>query len=324
MKKKFKILAVASIAAAFLVFAGTALAWGGGSVTDVSCPEIHLVLPVESGPWQVDVVSGAVTSASQAESAPVLYSEQVNGSSYPIVLGDFYTLTNAQQTVTAVAGNAANLSDGFVYKTDSLGANCKAPAGTPGPQGPAGPAGPTGPQGPTGPTGPAGPKGNTGPAGPQGPAGPSGGAGLPGLVGPQGPSGPAGPAGPQGPAGPSVSIKKTPTPSTATISLKTSFFDQDPQPAKAASAPAYSCRIVNLDPALLHGLDHWQVQCRNATVLSGGRWFIDGRQVHNAHWTYTSNGGRQLNSWLFDQNVWTLPHVYGHYTITYRGNVRVS
>lgn len=151
--------------------AAVAQAWGGASITDVSCPEIHATLPAESGPWLVEAVAGPASTVSQAGSLPVLYRVQVNGSSLPIVLGGFYTSTGAQQTVTVVAGNAANLSDGFVYRTVSV-ANCKAPAGTPGPQGPAGPQGPVGPAGPQGATGAAGPQG------PQGVPGATGGSAI--------------------------------------------------------------------------------------------------------------------------------------------------
>lgn len=144
-----------------LVMAGTAFAWGGASITDVSCPELHAVLPPESGPWKVEVVEGVVSSVSQLSGKTVLYARNVNGSSYPQVLGGFYTPTDDQYTVTVVAGNAANTSDGFVYKTVTVN-YCSAPKGTPGPQGPAGPQGPTGPAGPPGATGSPGPPGATG------------------------------------------------------------------------------------------------------------------------------------------------------------------
>lgn len=57
-------------------------------------------------------------------------------------------------------------------------------------------------------------------------------------------------------------------------------------------------------------------------MLAGWTWTVAGRRVHDEHWTYTSDGGRRLNSWLFDESVWTLPHVYGHYVVTAAGRVR--
>jgi hypothetical protein len=168
MKKRLAIFVV--VAAASLFCAAVALAWGGASVTDVSCPEIHALLPVESGPWKVEAVVGAVTSPSQLSGKQVLLNVNLDGSGYPEVIGKLYAPTDSLTTVTVVAGNAANISDGFVYKTVVL-TNCSAPAGTPGPRGPAGP---QGPQGPAGPQGPQGPTGGVGPQGPVGGAGPSG------------------------------------------------------------------------------------------------------------------------------------------------------
>lgn len=158
------------VGALSLFTAAVALAWGGASITDVSCPEVHAVLPVESGPWKVEAVVGSATSPSGLSGKQVLLNINLNGSSYPQVIGKLYAPTDAQTLVTVVAGNAANLSDGFVYKTVEL-TNCSAPSGTPGPQGPQGPAGPQGPiglPGPSGGVGPQGPTGGTGPAGPPG------------------------------------------------------------------------------------------------------------------------------------------------------------
>lgn len=167
------LLAVLGSTIALLAFASTALAWGGAMITDVSCPEIHLTLPPESGPWWVEAIVGAVSSPYEVGGKPILVDDNdVAGSVYPVVVGGLYTKTDEQTVVTVVAGSAANLVDGFVYKTVSL-VNCLAPAGTPGPAGPPGIPGPAGPPGPSGTPGPPG-VGTPGPAGPPGPQGPPG------------------------------------------------------------------------------------------------------------------------------------------------------
>lgn len=167
-----RILVFAAVMVLPLLYAATALAWGGASITDVSCPEIHAVLPTESGPWEVEAVIGSVTSPSQLPGKTVIFvNRTVQGSSYLSVVGKLWTPTDASTVVTVVAGNAANISDGFVHATYSL-TGCSAPSATQGPQGPAGPQGPSGPQGPQGPAGS---------AGPQGPSGSPGSPGAPGT-----------------------------------------------------------------------------------------------------------------------------------------------
>lgn len=110
------------------------------------------------------------------------------------------------------------------------------------------------------------------------------------------------------------------------LTLSESYFNKDPQPLfqddRATRSSRLGCQIVGPPASQLHGLAHWQVRCRNATVLPGWKWSVDGRLVHDEHWTYTSDGGRRLSSWLFDASVWTIPHVYGRYTVEARGRVR--
>lgn len=192
-----KILAIASLAGAFLLSPASALAWDGGQVTDVSCPEIHFIAKPENGPWKVKAVEGIATSASQLAGKTVLYDKNIAGSNYPQVTGNFYLPTSATKVVTVALGNASNMADGFVYKVVQM-SNCQPPAGIQGPPGPAGPKGDTGPRGPAG---PAGADGATGPAGPRGTEGPAGADGANGPAGPAGPMGPAGPLGPIGPVG---------------------------------------------------------------------------------------------------------------------------
>jgi hypothetical protein len=113
-------------------------------------------------------------------------------------------------------------------------------------------------------------------------------------------------------------------PHVVRVKLRLPFFNQDPplkSLAQTAKASRYGCRIVG-PRTKLHGLAHWRVQCRNAKVLPGWRWYINGRRVHSEHWTYTTNKGRTLNSWLFDTRAWRIPNIYGHYTLTVKGKVR--
>lgn len=112
-------------------------------------------------------------------------------------------------------------------------------------------------------------------------------------------------------------------PHVVSVTLHLRYFNQDPQPvAMVSKAAPYGCRIVGPPASQLHGLVHFQVRCRSAKVLTGWKWYVDGRLVHNEHWTYTSDGGRRLNSWLFDSTVWSRPMIWGHYTITAKGKVR--
>jgi hypothetical protein len=148
----------------------------------------------------------------------------------------------------------------------------------------------------------------------------------PPTSGPPGPPGPPGapgqPGSPGTPGGHHHKPKKH-HPHVVQMKVKLQFFNQDPQPlAQVSEGAKYGCRIVG-PRTKLHGLTHWRVQCRHATVLSGWRWYINGHRVRNEHWTYTSHHGRQLNSWLFDHQAWRYPRIYGHYTIMAVGKVRV-
>lgn len=123
-------------AVATLAMASSAFAWNGGQITSVSCPEIHLKLPVESGNWQVWAV----------ENGKTVYSTQVPGASFEQVVGGFWMPDNATHKGYVYAANAANLNDGKVSLPYQL-TGCASPIGAPGPPGPAGPAGPAGPPG---------------------------------------------------------------------------------------------------------------------------------------------------------------------------------
>lgn len=133
------------------VLPASALAWDGGKIKSVSCPEIHFYAPPETGAWRVEAVEGVAQSPQQLAGKTILYSVDVQGSWFGQVVGGFYLPDNASHTVTVVIGNAANIADGFQYYTTVM-TNCAAPKGTPTP-GPAGPAGPQGPAGPAGPPG---------------------------------------------------------------------------------------------------------------------------------------------------------------------------
>jgi hypothetical protein len=131
---------------------------------------------------------------------------------------------------------------------------------------------------------------------------------------------------------PTPTVTPTPTPTPhhphiVQVKVKMRFFNEDPQRALTRAArvgkPApYGCRIVG-PRKKLHGLAHWHPQCSGAAVLPGWHWYINGRRVHNTRWTYTTNHGRQLNSWLFDHNAWWVhPNIFGYYNISARGPVR--
>jgi len=130
-----------------MALAPAAFAWQGAKVVSISCPEIHALLPVENGKWQV---------TAKDEQGHVLLSVQVPGHSYEQVIGGLYTLDNATHQVTVTVANAANANDGRVTLTRQL-TNCASPLGVPGPPGPPGPAGPPG----VGTPGPPGPPGTT-------------------------------------------------------------------------------------------------------------------------------------------------------------------
>lgn len=186
--KGFKLLiatavtALASVAA----FVNPAFAWSGASVDLISCGEVDISFPHESGPWGYRIEENghllrAGTSASPAQGRKELS------------IGVRAT-TDAEVLIVVTVGNAANMNDGKVVRSGYF-VYCGPTAGTPGPAGPAGPAGPTGPAGPKGDAGPA------GPSGPAGPAGPKGDQGIPGVTGPSGIAGVAGKPGLTGKTG---------------------------------------------------------------------------------------------------------------------------
>lgn len=125
------------VVVATLAMASSAMAWNGGQITSVSCPEIHLRLPVENGKWQVWATD---------DQGKTVYSVQVPGASFEQVVGGFYMPDNATHTGYVYAANAANMNDGKVKLPYQL-TGCASPIGTPGPPGPTGPPGPAGPPG---------------------------------------------------------------------------------------------------------------------------------------------------------------------------------
>jgi hypothetical protein len=166
---KTKALFVGVLTAAFLIIAATAYAWAGaGKITNASCPQTDVVANAESGQWEFIEVEGTATSAAELAGKTVLYEEDFTGITGETQSFSVNTPTNAATPITVAIGNAANMSDGFVY-VNLVAHNCAATSG------PAGPAGPQGPQGPTGATGPAGPQG---PQGATGLTGSSGGSSL--------------------------------------------------------------------------------------------------------------------------------------------------
>ena len=236
--KKSIVIGVTAFAAAALPT--TAFAWSGAKVTDVSCPELHVTAPVESGNWAVEVREGVATTGTAFSALPKpILRQEFPGSKYDTVIGGFYTADANARIVTVAVGNAKNLSDGFAAKTVQV-VNCAAPKGTPGPQGPAGP---TGPAGPKGDTGAKGADGKTGPAGPAGkdgatgPAGPKGADGKTGATGPAGPKGDVGPAGPQGPKGDPGAIGATGARGAAAIAAKVNTLK--------VTIPGQRCRVAS-------------------------------------------------------------------------------
>jgi hypothetical protein len=110
---------------------GSAFAWDGGRIVSVSCPEIHVKLMPENGPWKVLAVD---------EAGHTLVNVNVPGSAGEQVIGGLWTLDNATHQVTVTIGNAANIADGKVTRVVQL-TNCAAPSGVAGPPGPPGPPG---------------------------------------------------------------------------------------------------------------------------------------------------------------------------------------
>jgi hypothetical protein len=129
-----KMVLAVVVAAACLVVPGSALAWSGGQIVSVSCPEIHVKLPVVTGAqplWKVLATD---------EAGRKLVDVNVAGSPTYQVVGGLWTVDNATHQVTVTIGNAANIQDGKVTQTVQL-TNCAAPAGVAGPPGPPGPPG---------------------------------------------------------------------------------------------------------------------------------------------------------------------------------------